>query len=175
MGRLLWVLVPRALGWGLPGLLRRRGVPLVATRLVLIAATGLVPRMWRRPRSLRRGHAAWWWLAWALALVTAVGVVVLATLPAGSGGGGGFQARVERASPSQALAAVPLVDLNRASRAELEALPGVGADRAAAIIVARAERPFTSLADAVERGVLPAAVAEELEGWVGVFEVEPAP
>ena len=60
-----------------------------------------------------------------------------------------------------------LVDLNRASRAELQALPGVGASRADTIIAARSVRPFASLAEVVERGVLPLSVAEGLVELAG--------
>jgi len=59
------------------------------------------------------------------------------------------------------------VDLNRASRAELQALPGLGSSRTDAIIVARALQPFASLADLVERGLLPLSVAEGLVDLAG--------
>ena len=60
------------------------------------------------------------------------------------------------------------VDLNHASRAELEALPGIGAVRAEAIIGARAQRPLLSLADGVARALIPRAVAEGLTELAGV-------
>ena len=66
------------------------------------------------------------------------------------------------------LSAARRVDLNHASRAELEALPGIGAVRAAAIMQARAQRPLLSLADGVARDVIPRAVAEDLSELVGV-------
>lgn len=41
------------------------------------------------------------------------------------------------------------IDLNRASAAELMRLPGVGAKRAAAIVAARARRPFRTPEDVI--------------------------
>lgn len=48
----------------------------------------------------------------------------------------------------------PLIDINTASVAELATLPGIGETRARAIVELRAERPYTSLADLAERGLL---------------------
>ncbi len=56
------------------------------------------------------------------------------------------------APPSNSRA--PLIDINTASAAELATLPGVGDRRAMAIVELRGQRPFTSLADLVERGLL---------------------
>ncbi len=57
-----------------------------------------------------------------------------------------------------------LIDINRASAAELATLPRVGDLRAQRIVEQRAQRPFRSLMDLVERGLLRptelAAVAE---------------
>ena len=53
------------------------------------------------------------------------------------------------------------IDLNRATAAELETVPRIGAERAAAILQLRAEAPFRSLRELVERGVLrPAELAD---------------
>lgn len=60
------------------------------------------------------------------------------------------------------------VDLNRASLAELMALPGIGAKRAKALIDARHDEPFASLQDVVDRGLLPRSTAETLRPLVGV-------
>ena len=60
------------------------------------------------------------------------------------------------------------VDLNRASFAELIALPSIGATRAKALIDARRDEPFVSLQDVVERGLLPRSAAETLQPLAGV-------
>lgn len=53
------------------------------------------------------------------------------------------------------------VDVNSASAAELEALPGIGAAKAAAIVEERQVRPFASIEDLERvRGIGPALVAE---------------
>jgi competence ComEA-like helix-hairpin-helix protein len=53
------------------------------------------------------------------------------------------------------------VDINRASAAELEALPGIGAAKAAAIIEERQTRPFASVEDLERvRGIGPALLAQ---------------
>jgi competence protein ComEA len=53
------------------------------------------------------------------------------------------------------------LDINRASTAELEALPGIGAAKAAAIIEERQVRPFSSVDDLERvRGIGPALVAQ---------------
>lgn len=66
----------------------------------------------------------------------------------GPGGGGG--------------AGNGLVDLNHATPEELEALPGIGPVTVQKIVAARAERPFTSLEDAVEREVLDNGQLEQI-------------
>lgn len=61
--------------------------------------------------------------------------------------------------------ATALVDLNAATRAELEALPGIGPARATAIIDAR---PLGSVDDLTDRGLIPASVWEEIRTLVVV-------
>ena len=60
--------------------------------------------------------------------------------------------------------ATGLVDLNTATPEELEALPGIGAVTVQKIVAARQERPFTSLQDAVERGVIHRGQLEDIQG-----------
>jgi competence protein ComEA len=57
-----------------------------------------------------------------------------------------------------------LVDLNTATPEELEALPGIGPVTVQKIVAARQERPFTSLEDAVERGVMHRGQLEDIQG-----------
>jgi competence protein ComEA len=64
-----------------------------------------------------------------------------------SGGGGG---------------AAGLVNLNTATPEELEALPGIGTVTVQKIVAARQERPFASLEEAVERGVLNRGQLEQI-------------
>jgi competence protein ComEA len=56
------------------------------------------------------------------------------------------------------------VDLNSATPEELEALPGIGPVTVQKIVAARAERPFASLEDAVERGILNRGQLEDIQG-----------
>lgn len=56
------------------------------------------------------------------------------------------------------------VDLNTASADELDALPGIGPVTVDRIIQARAERPFSSLQDAVDRGALDRGQLRKIEG-----------
>ena len=57
-----------------------------------------------------------------------------------------------------------LVDLNSATPEQLEALPGIGAVTVQKIVAARQERPFASLEDAVERGVIHRGQLEDIQG-----------
>ena len=116
---------------------------------------------WLRHRS--------WWPALALGIALGVGLATIAARP--DPGGGAVTLYPPDARPlALPLAADPprRVDLNYASTAELEALPGIGAGRARAIIEARAQRPFASPRDAVERGVLPARLLDTLADWIAV-------
>jgi competence protein ComEA len=56
-----------------------------------------------------------------------------------------------------------LVDLNSASPEQLEALPGIGPVTVQKIVAARDQGPFSSLQDAVDRGVLNRGQLEEIQ------------
>jgi competence protein ComEA len=77
-------------------------------------------------------------------------VPVIGAAPAGGGGGGG------------------LVNLNRATQSELEALPGIGPVTAEKIIAARETQPFASLEELVTRDVLTARQLEQIADLVTV-------
>jgi len=79
-------------------------------------------------------------------------VPVLGETPASGGNGGGDG----------------LVNLNRASQSELEALPGIGPVTAERIITARDERPFATLDELVTREVLTARQLEQIADLVTV-------
>ncbi|MCK9485415.1 MAG: helix-hairpin-helix domain-containing protein [Dehalococcoidia bacterium] len=59
--------------------------------------------------------------------------------------------------------ALSLVDVNSATQAELESLPGIGPVRAAAIIAAR---PYLTSEELLDRAVIPAGVYEQIRGLV---------
>ena len=64
--------------------------------------------------------------------------------------------------------AARLLDLNRATQAQLEALPGIGAARATAILTARAQAPFRTTDELIERGLVTASVYAQIRDLVGV-------
>ncbi|MGH2401521.1 MAG: ComEA family DNA-binding protein [Candidatus Limnocylindria bacterium] len=57
-----------------------------------------------------------------------------------------------------------MVNLNTATPEELEALPGIGPVTVQKIVAARQEQPFTSLDDAVQRGVINRGQLEDIQG-----------
>jgi DNA uptake protein ComE-like DNA-binding protein len=64
------------------------------------------------------------------------------------------------AAAGKAAAGKALVDINRASAAELEAIPGIGKAFAAKII---GGRPYTSKAGLVQKNILSAALYEKIK------------
>jgi competence protein ComEA len=56
------------------------------------------------------------------------------------------------------------INLNTATPEELEALPGIGPVTVQKIVAARAEKPFASLDDAVQRGVINRGQLEDIQG-----------
>ena len=90
-----------------------------------------------------------------LAAVLSDGAQIVVPMIGASGGGGGGSGGGGGASNG-------LVDLNHATPEELEALPGIGPVTVQKIVAARAERPFTSLEEAVERDVLDNGQLEQI-------------
>jgi competence protein ComEA len=78
------------------------------------------------------------------------------------GTGGGQPGGAGPASGSGADAAGGLVNLNTATPEELEALPGIGPVTVQKIVAARQERPFDSLEDAQQRGVIHRGQLEDI-------------
>ena len=84
--------------------------------------------------------------------VPRVGEAAVAAAPSALAGGGGGPA------------ANGQVNLNTATPEELEALPGIGEVTVQKLVAARQERPFTSLQDAVDRGVMNRGQLEDIQG-----------
>lgn len=125
-------------------------------------ATGL--QRWTDPLPSRH-----WWPVALLALVGLIGLLVLAARPMSGPSTLHIFTTQERPYPVALEPPVArTIDLNHASQAELETLPGIGSDRALGIIAARLRAPIRSLSDAVERGVLTRAVATLLTELVSV-------
>jgi competence protein ComEA len=61
-----------------------------------------------------------------------------------------------------------LLNLNRATATELEALPGIGPATAGKILSARADRPFMTVEELAERKLVSSKVLEAIRGLVTV-------
>jgi competence protein ComEA len=68
--------------------------------------------------------------------------------------------------PAAAGSAGGLVNLNTATPEELEALPGIGPVTVQKIVAARAERPFTTLEELLEREVMHSGQLEDIRALV---------
>jgi competence protein ComEA len=79
------------------------------------------------------------------------------TAPSGSGG-----------SPAGGSSSGDLVDINNASQAELEELPGIGPATAEKIMASREEAPFATIDELRSRGVLGEKTFEKLRDLVTV-------
>lgn len=84
-------------------------------------------------------------------------------------------AQTVSATPSQTIglkiaASNDLLDINRATAAELRALPGMGAAYAQRVI---AGRPYTAKNQLATRGILPAAAYEQIKPLIVAHRVKP--
>ena len=118
-----------------------------------------------RDRLIRASHRLTLWLPAIVALIVAAA-------------GLGVVAEQQSASPPPPIIrniAPPssehpaLIDLNSATAAELATLPGIGVSRAEAIVLLRAEKPFQSLADLVDRGILRPSEAQVISELATVY------
>jgi competence protein ComEA len=89
----------------------------------------------------------------------------------GTGGGsgtGGGNGGIAGAPTSSTPGGPALVDLNRATQAELEALPGIGPVTARKILDSRTSAPFQQPDDLVSRGLVRAGVYDQIRDLVVV-------
>lgn len=90
-----------------------------------------------------------WWPAIAALILALSGLAVVASQGSASG-----PAPIIRDAAPPTTTRDGLIDLNTATLAELQTLPGIGASRAEAIVQLRTQDPFSSLADFADRGIL---------------------
>lgn len=114
------------------------------------------------------------WLRWRWPLVVALGICLILTLALRYDHDRDDSFRLASAQTTlrgahyQGFLEDGRLDLNSASTELLETLPEIGEIRAAAIVEARAARPYQSLADAAERADLPAGILDDLQPLAGV-------
>ena len=102
-------------------------------------------------------------------LVPERGSAVAASAAPGAGNGTGSGSGGTAGAPSPSMNGGPArVDLNRATQAELEALPGIGPVTARKILDSRASAPFQQPDDLVSRGLVRTGVYDEIRDLVVV-------
>jgi len=99
------------------------------------------------------------WMRW---LLIPVFVLTVATAQQKSTGGS-KSAKTTTATPKSASDSSTLVDLNSASKEELEALPGIGKVYSQKII---AGRPYANKRQLVTRSIVPQATYDKMSGKV---------
>lgn len=99
------------------------------------------------------------WMRWLLLPLMAL---VLAAAPESSAGGS-KSAKTTTATPKSAPDSSTLVDLNSASKEELEALPGIGKVYSQKII---AGRPYANKRQLVTRSIVPQATYDKMSDKV---------
>lgn len=139
--------------------------------VVEVAGAVLRPGVYRLPSGSRVGDAIAAAGGYGPAVdVTAADRVLNLAAPLRDGEEVRVPARGEGGAAATATTEPPgapgLLDLNRASAAELEELPGIGPTTAARIVEAREERPFASVEELLERGVVGPALLERIRGLV---------
>lgn len=119
----------------------------------------------RRHRVVRRLlDSAVWWPALAALILALSGLAMVASQESSSS-----PAPIVRDAVAPVTNRPGLVDINTATHAELETLPGIGASRAEAIVQLRAQQPFRSLTDLVDRGILSPAQLTALRDLAAIY------
>lgn len=136
--------------------------------VVDVAGAVRAPGLYRLPAGARVGDAISAAGGFGPA-VDAVAVATLINLAAPLSDGDKVVVPARGAATDQTAGGDPgtrLVDLNRASQSELEALPGIGPVTAGKIIAARTERPFRDAQELLDRGIVGRATWEKIRDLV---------